>query len=65
VNTAFISEEMKRPEREIDHWSPSRAEVKNEWSYKSTLPIRLHGVHGDKFTANTEDVIFPSVGLLV
>ena len=65
MNTAFISEEVKRPEREIDHCSPSRVEVKNEWSYNSTLPIRLHGVHGDNFTANTEDIIFPSVVLHV
>jgi hypothetical protein len=34
----------KRPGRETDHSNPSSAEVKNAWSYTSTLPIRLHGV---------------------
>jgi hypothetical protein len=34
---------VKRPEREADHSHPSSAEVKNEWSYTSTPPIRLHG----------------------
>jgi hypothetical protein len=35
---------VKRPGREADHSPPSSAEVKNAWSYTSTLPIRLHGV---------------------
>jgi hypothetical protein len=35
---------IKRPGREVDHPHPSTAEVKNAWSYASTLPIRLHGV---------------------
>jgi hypothetical protein len=35
---------VKRPGREADHSSPSSAEVKNAWSYTSTLPICLHGV---------------------
>jgi hypothetical protein len=35
---------VKRPGREADHSPPSRAEVKNAWSYTSTPPIRLHGV---------------------
>jgi hypothetical protein len=35
---------VKRLGREADHSSPSNAEVKNEWSYTSTPPIRLHGV---------------------
>jgi hypothetical protein len=30
--------------RRADHSHPSSAEVKNAWSYSSTLPIRLHGV---------------------
>jgi hypothetical protein len=30
--------------READHSPPSSAEVKNPWSYTSTLPILLHGV---------------------
>jgi hypothetical protein len=35
---------VKLPGRESDHSSPSSAEVKNAWSYTSTLPIRLYGV---------------------
>jgi hypothetical protein len=35
---------VKRPGSEADHSPPSSAEVKNEWSYTSTPPIRLHGV---------------------
>ena len=34
--------------REVDHSPSSTAEVKNEWSYIST--IRLHGVERDNFT---------------
>lgn len=29
---------------------PSIAEVRNEWSYTSTFPVRLYGVHRDRFT---------------
>jgi hypothetical protein len=39
-----VSLGVKRPGREADHLSPSSAEAKNEWSYKSTPPIRLHDV---------------------
>jgi hypothetical protein len=35
---------VKRPGCEADHSPPSSAEVKNEWSYNSTPPVRLHGV---------------------
>jgi hypothetical protein len=35
---------VKRPEREADYSPPPSAEVKNAWSYNSTLPIRPHGV---------------------
>jgi hypothetical protein len=35
---------VKRPVREAYHSSPSRAEVKNAWSYTSTPQIRVHGV---------------------
>jgi hypothetical protein len=36
--TAATFPEVKRPERETDHSPPSCSEVKNEWSYTSTLP---------------------------
>jgi hypothetical protein len=35
---------VKEVGREVDHSPPSSAEVKNEWIYTSTLPVRLHGV---------------------
>jgi hypothetical protein len=35
---------VKRPEREADHSPPSSVEVKNEWSYTFTPPVRLHCV---------------------
>jgi len=41
---------VKQPGRKADHRPPSRAEVKNAWSYNS---IPLHGVvleHKDNFT---------------
>jgi hypothetical protein len=34
---------VKRPVREDDHFPPSSAEVKNEWRYTSTPPVRLRG----------------------
>jgi len=33
---------VKRPWPEVDHLSPSSAEVKNEWNYTSISPICLH-----------------------
>jgi hypothetical protein len=44
MGTGTLSLGVKRPRREADHSPPSSAEVKNEWSYTSTPPIRLHGV---------------------
>jgi hypothetical protein len=35
---------VRRPGRESDPSPPSRAEVKNAWSYTATPPTRLHGV---------------------
>jgi hypothetical protein len=35
---------IKRPGRVAEQSPPSSAEVKNEWSYTSTLPVRLNGV---------------------
>jgi hypothetical protein len=44
MSTRGSSLGVKRLGREHDHSPPSSAEVKNAWSYTSTLPIRLHGV---------------------
>jgi hypothetical protein len=42
--TGALSLWVKRWGREADHSPPSSAEVKNGWSYTSTLPIRFQGV---------------------
>jgi hypothetical protein len=36
---------VKRPERDVDHSPPSNADVMDDWSYTSTPPICLYGVH--------------------
>ena len=35
---------VKRPGRGVDHRHPPSPEVKNEYSYNSTLPVWLHGI---------------------
>jgi hypothetical protein len=40
----FLPWGVKRPRPEADHPPPSSAEVRNAWSYTSTLSIRLHGL---------------------
>jgi len=35
---------VKRPGREVNHSPPTSAKAKNEWSYTSNPPSRLHGV---------------------
>jgi hypothetical protein len=47
VDTAVPYAEVKWPESEADHSFPSSAEVKNWWSYNSTPPTYLFGVHRD------------------
>jgi hypothetical protein len=42
--------EVKWPEREVNHSSPSSAEIKNEWSYTSAPHICLHGMERESFT---------------
>lgn len=41
-----LSQEIKQPERECYH-SAVPNEVKNEWSYISTPPVRIHSVDKD------------------
>jgi hypothetical protein len=43
ITSGALSLGEKQPEREADHSSPSSAEVKNAWSYTTSLPICLHG----------------------
>jgi hypothetical protein len=35
---------VEGPAREVKYSLPCRADVRNEWSYTSTLPMCLHGV---------------------
>jgi len=39
MGTWVLLPEVQRPEREINHSSPSSAEVKSEWCYTSNSPI--------------------------
>jgi hypothetical protein len=41
---------VKRLGHEVNHSRPSSAVVENEWSYISSLSIRLHGVDRHNFT---------------
>jgi hypothetical protein len=42
--TGALSPGIKWPGCEADYSPPSSEEFKNEWSYSSTPPIRLHGL---------------------
>ena len=48
------SQVLKLQGRDVDRSPPRSAEVKNEWSYTSASPIRLHGVERDSFTSEAE-----------
>jgi hypothetical protein len=56
---------VKRPEREADHSPPSSAEVKNEWSYISTPPIRSVEAQGQlylfTFIIHSANILFLSM----
>jgi hypothetical protein len=43
---------VKRLGHEVNHnhISSSNTEVKNEWSYTASSPVRLHGVDRENFT---------------
>jgi hypothetical protein len=43
---------VKQSRCELDHKPPRSAQVKNEWSYTSNLPICLHGVDRDNSAFN-------------
>jgi hypothetical protein len=48
-----LSLEVKRQGLEADHSPPCSAEVKNEWGYTSTPPVRLHDVMLSSSTGTT------------
>ena len=45
-----LSPGVKQPGHEADNPASSSAEVKNEWSYTSTLLVCLYGTYRDNFT---------------
>jgi hypothetical protein len=45
----FPGKVVKQPKSDIDHWSPSRAVVKNKWNNTSTPPVGLLGVNRYNF----------------
>ena len=49
---AFLVSGVKLPVCEVNHSPTTSAEVKNEWSYTSTLPIWLHGVDIENFSSH-------------
>jgi hypothetical protein len=42
---------VMQPRRKLNHSSPPRVEVKNEWSYTCIPPICLHGEDSDCYTS--------------
>jgi hypothetical protein len=51
-NSVTLSPGVYQPEHETYGIPPSSTEVKNEWSYYSTPPICLYGMHSDNFPSN-------------
>jgi len=49
-STGFFFPRVKRPGGKVDNPPPLSVDVKHEWSFTSTPPIRLHGFSRDKFT---------------
>jgi hypothetical protein len=62
---AALSLEAKRPGREADHSLPSSAELKNSWSYTSTLPIHVHGVVFSYSTGTTFTFYLPKIFIVL
>ena len=42
---------IRQPRRDVGHWPPSSAEVKNEWSWNSAACICRHGVHKEPLSS--------------
>lgn len=41
---------VKQSGREVDHWPPSSAKIKNEQRYTSAPPVCFHGMERYNFT---------------
>jgi hypothetical protein len=50
MGIGVLSEEVKRPVREIKHSYPSNAEVKNEWRHTATPAMGLYSLHRENLT---------------
>jgi hypothetical protein len=48
----FLGHSVYRTGRKVYPSPPSSTEVKNEWRYTSTPPLRLHDIDGDIFTSH-------------
>jgi hypothetical protein len=49
--------EIIQPECEVQNSPPYNVQVKNHWSYTSTLPTCLHDVDSSNITFYTENVV--------
>jgi len=49
VGSGVLFPGVKRPGREVNQSPPTSAKAKNEWSYTSSPPLRLHGVDRKNF----------------
>jgi hypothetical protein len=49
-DTELLTLGVERPRREVSHLHSSCAEVKNEWKYTSTSPMRFRRVNSEYFT---------------
>jgi len=50
VKPGAFSLGVKRPECEVNHSSPSSADVKNKWTYITAPPVGVHDVDRKKFS---------------
>lgn len=53
LHTRILSPGVKLQKRELDHFPPTSAEVKNEWRYTSTPAMRLLFVDGYNYLLHT------------
>ena len=50
MGTGVLSTGLERTGRAVEHLPPSSEEVKHEWNYTSTPPLRIHGVDRENCT---------------
>ena len=56
---------VKRPGRKVDHSSSFIAEVKNEWSYTYSLPMRHRGVYKENFICIINIIIIIIINIII